>query len=66
MPAKEIDKRLDSGGIIDIMYLINKKNNRLSKMEEKTFSELGFKERENLQEWIANEPGIFGEDLLII
>lgn len=48
------------------MYLIDKKNNRLSKIEEKTFSELGFKEREHLQEWLANEPAVFGEDLLII
>lgn len=49
-----------------IMYLIDKKNNRLSKIENKTFSELGFKEREHLQEWLANEPEIFGEKLLII
>lgn len=55
-----------SGGIKAIMYLIDKKNNRLSKIEEKTFSELGFKEREHLQEWLANEPAVFGEDLLII
>ena len=48
------------------MYLIDKKSNRISKIEEKTFSELGFKEREHLQEWLANEPGVFGEDLLII
>lgn len=54
------------GGIKVIMYLIDKKNNRISKIEEKTFSELGFREREHLQEWLANEPTIFGEDLLII
>lgn len=48
------------------MYLIDKKNNRIAKIEEKTFSELGFKERENLQEWLANEPEVFGEELLII
>ncbi|MDD4834210.1 MAG: DUF4268 domain-containing protein [Lutispora sp.] len=48
------------------MYLINKTSNRISKIEEKTFSELGLKEREHLQEWLANEPTIFGEDLLII
>jgi len=57
---------LFSGGIKTIMYLIDKKNNRLTKIEEKTFSELGFKEREHLQEWLANEPAVFGEDLLII
>jgi len=57
---------LFSGGIKAIMYLIDKKNNRLSKIEEKTFLELGFKEKEHLQEWLANEPAVFGEDLLII
>lgn len=55
------------GGIQLIMYIIiDKKNNRISKIEETTFSELGFREREHLQEWLANEPTIFGEDLLII
>jgi len=48
------------------MYLINRELNRVSKIKEMTFSELGFKERENLQEWLANEPMIFGEKLLII
>ena len=48
------------------MYLINKDENRISKMELKTFSELGFKEREHLQEWLANDHTVFGEDLLII
>lgn len=48
------------------MYLINKDKNRIVKLDEKTFSELGFRERENLQEWLANEPAAFGEELLII
>lgn len=52
-------------GVI-FMYLIDKKSNRVAKIEEKTFYELGFKERENLQEWLANEPEILGEKLLII
>jgi hypothetical protein len=30
------------------------------------FSELGFKERENLQEWIENNPEALGEEILII
>ena len=34
------------------MYLINKDQNRITKIEEKSFSELGFRERENLQEWL--------------
>jgi hypothetical protein len=48
------------------MYLINKIENRISKIQAKTFSDLGFKERENLQEWIANNPEILGEEILII
>jgi len=48
------------------MYLIDKEKNRISKLEEKTFYELRFREREHLQEWIANNPSSLGEDLLII
>lgn len=35
-------------------------------MEEKRFSDLGFREREHLQEWLAENPLALGEDLLII
>ncbi|MCW5521114.1 DUF4268 domain-containing protein [Aureitalea sp. L0-47] len=48
------------------MYRINREQNNISKLEERKFSELQFKERENLQEWIAKNPEILGEDLLII
>lgn len=48
------------------MFLIDKAKNRISEIEEKTFIDLGFKERENLQEWIVNNPTFFGEKLLII
>lgn len=48
------------------MYLIEKDNNRILKLKEKTFTELGFTERNNLQEWIANNPSSLGEELLII
>ena len=48
------------------MYIIDREKNRISKLEEKTFHELKFKERENLQEWIANNPSSLGEELLII
>lgn len=48
------------------MYTIDKKKNRINRLVEKTFSELGFKEREHLQEWIANDPSCFDEELLII
>lgn len=48
------------------MFLIDKNRNRIEKVEQKTFSELGFKEREHLQEWLANNPSSLGEELLII
>lgn len=48
------------------MYKINKEKNSITKLEERLFSDLGFRERENLQEWIAKNPESLGEDLLII
>ena len=48
------------------MYIINKESNRIEKIETATFKQLGFKEREHLQEWIANNPSCLNEDLLII
>ena len=48
------------------MYLIDTDNNRIKNLTKKTFSELGFRERQHLQEWIANKPEALGEELLII
>ncbi|SHJ03410.1 DUF4268 domain-containing protein [Cycloclasticus pugetii] len=48
------------------MYKINTADNRLSRLEVKSFSSLGFTERHHLQEWLANEPDALGEELLII
>ena len=48
------------------MYRINKKDNVIQKLEERKFSELGFREREHLQEWLAHDPEALGESLLII
>lgn len=48
------------------MYKINKQQNNIIKLEERLFSELKIRERENLQEWIAKNPDALGEDLLII
>jgi hypothetical protein len=48
------------------MYIINKSTNRIEKLEATTFKTLGFRERENLQEWIANNPTCLNEDILII
>jgi len=48
------------------MYQIDKAQNRIRQLDVKKFSELGFHEREHLQEWLANEPIALGEELLII
>jgi len=48
------------------MYQIDEARNKINRLEEKTFSDLGFKERENLQEWISKDPDCLGEELLII
>jgi hypothetical protein len=48
------------------MYKIDKDSNRISQLEVKRFADLGFSERNHLQEWLANEPSSLGEELLII
>ena len=48
------------------MFVIDKKNNKIKKIEPKTFTELGFGERKHLQEWLVSNPEAFGEELLII
>ncbi len=48
------------------MYKIDAQSNKILKLKQKSFGELGFKEREHLQEWIAKEPSALGEELLII
>lgn len=35
------------------MYRVNREQNNITKLEECKFSVLQFRERENLQEWIA-------------
>ena len=48
------------------MYKINKSTNSIEKLKESSFNELGFTERNHLQEWIAKNPESLGEKLLII
>ncbi|WP_226704742.1 DUF4268 domain-containing protein [Microbulbifer elongatus] len=48
------------------MYQIDKGANRILPLQEKRFSELGFREREHLQEWLAANPEVLGEELMII
>jgi len=48
------------------MYLIDQHKNRINKIRETSFSELKLRERDHLQEWIANHPQSLGEELLVI
>jgi len=48
------------------MYQISRETNDIVQLKERLFSELGFREREHLQEWIAKNPEVLGEELLII
>ena len=44
----------------------SKKTNNIIKLEQRLFKDLKIRERQHLQEWIAKNPDILGEDLLII
>lgn len=48
------------------MYIVNKEKNIIENLQKSTFTELGFRERAHLQEWIAHNPECLGEELLII
>ncbi len=48
------------------MYRIDKSSNNVVKLEQRLFKDLRIREREHLQEWIAKNPEMLGEDLLII
>lgn len=48
------------------MYQIDKATNNIIKLEECQFSQLGFKERDHLQEWIVKNPGVIEDGLLVI
>ncbi|CUH77033.1 hypothetical protein [Tropicibacter naphthalenivorans] len=48
------------------MYRIDRSGNRLQKLPETTLSDVSFRERDHLQEWIATDPLALGEELLII
>jgi hypothetical protein len=47
-------------------FKINIEANSITPLTARTFGELGFKERSNLQEWIAKVPSCLGEELLVI
>ncbi len=48
------------------LFRINPDSHESERIDEVEFASLGFQERRDIQEWIAANPGILGEDLLVI
>ncbi len=48
------------------LFRINPENRQSDRIEEVDFARLGLKESRDIQEWVADNPGILGDDLLII
>ena len=48
------------------MFIVDSKNKTTKEIREISFKEVGLKERKDLQEWIASNPNMLGEVLLII
>ena len=48
------------------LFRINPETHDSESIREVEFADLGFQERRHIQEWIAKNPGILGDELLII
>jgi hypothetical protein len=48
------------------MFRVDRSQNRLTRLVQKRFSDLALRERDHLQEWLANQLDALGEELLII
>ena len=48
------------------LFRVSPQDKSTAKIAEVSFTALGFKEVKDIQEWIANNPGILGGDLLIV
>ena len=48
------------------LFRINPGSRESERIEEVDFAQMGLRERRDIQEWVAANPGILGEDLLII
>ena len=48
------------------LFRINPENRQSDQIKEVEFAQLGLRERQDIQEWVAANPSILGDDLLII
>ena len=48
------------------LFKVNPETKDSESMREIEFADLGFQERQHIQEWVAKNPGILGDELLII
>ena len=48
------------------LFRVDPKSRAADRIEEVDFGQLGLQERRDIQEWVAANPGILGDDLLII
>ncbi len=48
------------------LFRINPKSHQMESIQEVDFAQLGVRERRDIQEWVAANPVILGDDLLII
>ena len=48
------------------LFRVNPDNKESERIEEVDFATLGLQERRDIQEWVADNPGILGDDLLMI
>ncbi len=48
------------------LFRVNPGSTESERIEEVDFSQLGLRERQDIQEWVAANPSILGDDLLII
>ena len=48
------------------LFRVNPENRVSERIEEVDFSDLGLREQRDIEDWVALNPGILGEDLLII
>jgi muconolactone delta-isomerase len=50
----------------DFIYLVDPGTRELTKVLPVAFSDIGVKERDDLEEWVVAHPDMLGEDLLVI